>query len=65
MLGKVEDLHMIVAEFEDHIEKLRNACPSEWGSQKKEIDGSHVNMRSKYEETMEAIGKGAPVSVPG
>jgi len=33
--------------------------------QKKEIDDAHVDMRSKYEETMEIIGKAAPVSIPG
>lgn len=65
MLGSVEDLHMLVTEFEDHIQKLRNECPSEWGSQKKAIDDSHVNMRSRYEETMEQIGQAAPVSIPG
>ncbi len=65
MLGNVEDLHMLATEFEDYIQKLRNECPSEWGSQKKEIDHAHVNMRSKYEETMEEIGKAAPVSIPG
>jgi hypothetical protein len=32
---------------------------------KQEIDKGHVNMRSKYEETMEEIGKSAPVSIPG
>ena len=65
MIGNVEDLHILVTEFEDRIEKLRNECPSEWGPQKSEIDGSHVNMRSRYEETLEEIGKAAPVSVPG
>ncbi len=65
MLGNVEDLHIFIAEFEDRIVKLRNECPTEWGTQKKEIDDSHVNMRSKFEETMDEIGKAAPVSIPG
>lgn len=65
MLGNVEDLHMLVTEFEDHIEKLRNECPSEWGAQKKDIDDSHVNMRAKFDATMGEIGKAAPVSIPG
>jgi hypothetical protein len=29
------------------------------------MEQGSVDMRSKYEETMEAIGKAAPVSVPG
>ena len=65
MLGSVEDLHIIVTEFEDRIETLRNECPTEWSPQKKDMDESHVNMRSKYEYTMAEIGKAAPVSIAG
>jgi hypothetical protein len=61
----IEDLHIVVAELEDKICALEVECPSDWGSQKKEIEVANVNMRDKYEEVMEAIGKGAPVSVPG
>ena len=32
---------------------------------KKEIENGSVDMRGKYEETMEFIGKAAPVSIPG
>jgi len=65
MLGNVEDLHILLTEFDDHIEKLRTECPTDWGSEKKEIDEAHVDMRSRYEETMEEIGKASPVSIPG
>jgi hypothetical protein len=65
ILGTVEDLHIIVAEFEERIDTLRTECPTEWSPQKTEIDEAHVNMRAKYDETMDALGKGAPVSVPG
>ena len=52
---------MIVTELGDRIEQLKNECPTEWSPQKKEVDNAHVNMRSKYEETMDAIGKAAPL----
>ncbi len=65
VLQNVEDLHILVTEMGDRIDQLRNECPTEWSPQKKEIDGAHVDMRSKYEETMEFIGKAAPVSIPG
>ncbi|MFO7559464.1 MAG: hypothetical protein R6X10_11595 [Desulfobacterales bacterium] len=65
MLGNIGDLHNIVTELEDRISSLKTECPTEWSPQKKEIDDAHVDMRSKYEETMEAIGKAAPVSIPG
>jgi hypothetical protein len=65
VLANVEDLHMLVTEMSDRVEQLRNECPTEWTPQKKEIDESSVDMRGKYEETMEYIGKAAPVSIPG
>ena len=65
ILPNVEDLHIFMTEMSDRIENLKNECPTEWSPQKKEIEEGHVDMRSKYEETMEYIGKAAPVSIPG
>ena len=65
ILPNVEDLHMYVTEMTDRIEKLKTECPTEWSPDKKEIDDAHVDMRGKYEETMEYIGKSSPVSIPG
>ncbi len=64
-LGNFGDLKIALAELEERIHRLKTECPSEWSPQKREIDDSHVDMRSKYEETMELIGKAAPVSIPG
>jgi hypothetical protein len=65
ILGNIGDLNNLLTEMEDRIETLRTECPSNWSPVKKEIDDAHVDMRSKYEETLEYIGKAAPVSVPG
>ena len=65
MLGNIGDLNNIMTELEDRITALKTECPMEWSPQKKEIDDAHVDMRSKYDAAMEAIGKAAPVSVPG
>ena len=65
VLPNIQDINMIVTELEDKIESLKTECPSDWSPQKNEIDNAHVDMRSKYEETMEIIGKAAPVSIPG
>jgi hypothetical protein len=65
VLGNVEDLHMLLAQMDDRIQQLTRECPSEWSPIKKEIDDAHVDMRSKYNDTMAFIGKAAPVSVPG
>jgi predicted nuclease with TOPRIM domain len=65
VLPNIEDLHMLLEEMTDRVEKLKTECPSDWSPMKKDIEGGTVDMRGKYEETMEYIGKAAPVSVPG
>lgn len=65
MLANVEDLHILLAEMSDRVALLKTECPSDWGSDKKKIETAQVDMRSKYEATMDAIGRAAPVSVPG
>jgi hypothetical protein len=65
ILGNIGDLKILVSDLEDRIQLLKTECPSDWSPQKKEIEGAHVDMRSKYEETMEYIGKASPVSIPG
>lgn len=65
ILANVEDLHMLLEEMSDRVEKLRTECPSDWSPIKNEIDEGSIDMRGKYEETMEYIGKAAPVSIPG
>lgn len=63
--GNVEDLHMLLTEMEDRVSDLKTECPSDWSPMKKEIDEAHVDMRTKYEVADNAVGRGAPVSVPG
>ena len=65
VLPNIEDLHTLLEEMTDRVEKLKTECPSDWSPMKKDIEGGTVDMRGKYEETMEYIGKAAPVSVPG
>ena len=65
VLPNVEDLHMLLEEMADRVEKLKTECPSDWSPDKKEIEVKSVDMRGKYEDTMEYIGKASPVSIPG
>lgn len=65
ILPNVEDLHILLEEMADRVETLKTECPSDWSPVKKEIEDGSVNMRGKYEETMEYIGKASPVSIPG
>ena len=65
VLPNIEDLHMLLEEMSDRVENLKTECPSDWSPMKKEIEDGSIDMRGKYEETMEHIGKAAPVSIPG
>ena len=65
VLPNIEDLHMFLEEMTDRVEKLRTECPADWSPMKKEIEQSSINMRGKYEQTMDYIGQAAPVSIPG
>ena len=65
VLPNIEDLHMLLEEMSDRVEKLKTECPSDWSPVKSEIEEGSVDMRGKYEETMEHIGKASPVSIPG
>jgi predicted nuclease with TOPRIM domain len=65
VLPNIEDLHMLLNEMADRVEKLKTECPSDWSPVKEEIEGGSVDMRSKYEETMDYIGKASPVSIAG
>ncbi len=65
VLPNIEDLHIFLEEMSDRVEKLKTECPSDWSPVKKDIEDGNVNMRGKYEETMEYIGKSSPVSIPG
>ena len=65
ILPNIEDLHMFLEEMTDRIGKLKTECPSDWSPDKKEIEEGSIDMRGKYEETMEYIGKASPVSIAG
>lgn len=65
ILPNVEDMHILLEDMAARIEQLRTECPSKWSPDKKAIDEAHVDMRAKFDETIEFIGKAAPISVPG
>jgi hypothetical protein len=65
MLHNIQDLNMLMDDMAKRVEQLRTECPSDWSPVKKDLEQGSVDMRSKYEETMEEIGKASPVSIPG
>jgi hypothetical protein len=65
ILANIQDLNMLMDDMALRVEQLRAECPSDWSPIKIELEQGSLDMRSKYEETMKAIGKAAPVSIPG
>jgi hypothetical protein len=65
VLPNIQDLNILLSEMSSRIDQLKNECPTEWSPQKKDIEKGTVDMRGKYEQTLEYIGKHAPVSIPG
>jgi len=65
LLMNIQDLNMLMDEMAQRVDQLRTECPSDWSPIKKELEQGTIDMRGKYEDTMEFIGKAAPVSIPG
>lgn len=65
MLMNIQDLNIFLDDMSQRVEQLRTECPSDWSPIKKELEEGSIDMRGKYEETMEAIGKASPVSIAG
>jgi SHS2 domain-containing protein len=65
ILANIGDMKTLISDLEDRIYQLKTECPAKWSPEKKKIDKGHIDMRAKYEETMEYIGKASPVSIPG
>lgn len=61
----IQDLNMLLDDIGQRVAQLRTECPSDWSPIKTELEQGSLDMRGKYEETMEAIGKAAPVSIAG
>ena len=64
-LANMQDLHILLAEMSDRVQQLKTECPSDWGKEKQQIEQASIDMRSKFESTMDYIGSAAPVSIPG
>jgi hypothetical protein len=56
---------MVLDNIGQRVDQLRTECPSKWSPIKTELEQGSLEMRGKYEEAMEAIGKAAPVSIAG
>ena len=58
VLPNVEDIHILVVEMSDRVDALRTECPSEWGTERKEIDEAYAAVGVKYQDALEYLGAG-------
>jgi len=52
---QVRDLHIIVEELSDRIDKLEKECPTEWTPIKNDIEGKFVHLRRQWESVWGTI----------
>lgn len=55
MLGQVNDLHVLVEELDDRIERLRNQCPSDWSPDKIELESKLTSISKICEDCWKDI----------
>jgi hypothetical protein len=49
----LRDLHMIVDELSDRIDRLQKECPTEWNPDKEEIEGKMSQLRDNWKQAWE------------
>lgn len=48
VIDQVRDLHMLIEELEDRIERLRKECPIEWSPDQIEIENKLSSVKTKW-----------------
>jgi len=51
MYEEVNGLHIVMAELEERIEKLRKECPTEWQPQQEDIKMKISELNTRYNDT--------------
>ena len=54
----VQDLHMIVEELSDRIDRLEKECPTEWEPEKIEIQGKIGELKTTWEGAWKNVAPG-------
>lgn len=55
IIGQVNDLHMLVGELEDRIERLKNQCPTDWSPEKIELESKLTDIGNICEDCWKDI----------
>jgi len=55
VVPQVVELHMIIEELDDRIERLKRECPTEWQPEKIELEGKVSALKTKWEKVWQNI----------
>ena len=55
VLDQVNDLHSLIEQLEDRIERLKNECPAEWSPDKIELDSKLTEITNICKECWESV----------
>lgn len=58
VLPMVNELHMILEELDDRVDRLKRECPTEWAPDKIDIEGKLHIMKTKWEEVWKTVSPG-------
>jgi len=51
----VNELHMVIEEITDRIDKLKKECPTQWEPEKTELEGKFSHLKKKWEEVIQNV----------
>jgi hypothetical protein len=54
----VNELHMILEELDDRVERLKRDCPTQWEPGKSDLEGKFHTMKTKWEEVWKNVSPG-------
>ena len=60
VIPQVNDLHIILEDLTERIEYLKRECPTDWASEKAEVEKKIDQLKSKWEKIWGDIYLGAP-----
>ena len=58
VVPQVVELHMIIEELDDRIDRLKRECPTEWQPAKIELESKVSKLQTKWEKVWQNISPG-------
>ncbi|MFQ6003002.1 MAG: hypothetical protein ACE5KJ_04575 [Candidatus Zixiibacteriota bacterium] len=55
---EIRDLHMVIEELTDRIERLQRECPTQWEPDKIELESKISELKTKWEDVWDKVSPG-------